>query len=127
MKKEISTRMAPEAIGPYSQAVKAGDFLYISGQLPIDPNVGTIVEGGIESQVNQVLQNLNAILKEADMSFENVIKTTVLLTDLGDFATVNQIYAQYFNGEVLPARAAFQVAALPKAAMVEIELVAYRG
>ncbi len=127
MKKEISTSKAPDAIGPYSQAVRAGDFLYISGQIPIDPKTGALVEGGIEPQANQVFQNLDAILKEAGMSFDNVVKTTVLLADMGDFATVNQIYAQFFNGAILPARAAFQVAALPKAAMVEIELVAYQG
>ena len=124
MKKEICTKNAPDAIGPYSQAVRAGDFLYVSGQVPIDPKTGAVVEGGIQAQAHQVFKNLKAILEEAGMSFDNVVKTTVLL---GDFATVNEIYAQYFNGAILPARAAFQVAALPKAAMVEIELVAYQG
>ena len=127
MKKESCTKNAPDAIGPYSQAVRAGDFLYVSGQVPIDPKTGAVVEGGIQAQAHQVFKNLKAILEEAGMSFDNVVKTTVLLADMGDFATVNEIYAQYFNGAILPARAAFQVAALPKAAMVEIELVAYQG
>ena len=127
MKKEICTKNAPDAIGPYSQAVRAGDFLYVSGQVPIDPKTGAVVEGGIQAQAHQVFKNLKAILEAAGMSFDNVVKTTVLLADMGDFATVNEIYAQYFNGAILPARAAFQVAALPKAAMVEIELVAYQG
>ena len=127
MKKEICTKNAPDAIGPYSQAVRVGDFLYVSGQVPIDPKTGAVVEGGIQAQAHQVFKNLKAILEEAGMSFDNVVKTTVLLADMGDFATVNEIYAQYFNGAILPARAAFQVAALPKAAMVEIELVAYQG
>ena len=127
MKKEICTKNAPDAIGPYSQAVRAGDFLYVSGQVPIDPKTGAVVEGGIQAQAHQVFKNLKAILEEAGMSFDKVVKTTVLLADMGDFATVNEIYAQYFNGAILPARAAFQVAALPKAAMVEIELVAYQG
>lgn len=127
MKKEICTKNAPDAIGPYSQAVRAGDFLYVSGQVPIDPKTGAVVEGGIQAQAHQVFKNLKAILEEAGMSFDNVVKTTVLLADMGDFATVNEIYAQYFNGAILPARAAFQVATLPKAAMVEIELVAYQG
>ena len=127
MKKEICTKNAPDAIGPYSQAVRAGDFLYVSGQVPIDPKTGAVVEGGIQAQAHQVFKNLKAILEEAGMSFDNVVKTTVLLADMGDFATVNEIYAQYFNGAILPARAAFQVAALPKAAIVEIELVAYQG
>ena len=127
MKKEICTKNAPDAIGPYSQAVRAGDFLYVSGQVPIDPKTGAVVEGGIQAQAHQVFKNLKAILEEAGMSFDNVVKTTVLLADMGDFATVKEIYAQYFNGAILPARAAFQVAALPKAAMVEIELVAYQG
>ena len=127
MKKEICTKNAPDAIGPYSQAVRAGDFLDVSGQVPIDPKTGAVVEGGIQAQAHQVFKNLKAILEEAGMSFDNVVKTTVLLADMGDFATVNEIYAQYFNGAILPARAAFQVAALPKAAMVEIELVAYQG
>ena len=127
MKKEICTKNAPDAIGPYSQAVRAGDFLYVSGQVPIDPKTGAVVDGGIQAQAHQVFKNLKAISEEAGMSFDNVVKTTVLLADMGDFATVNEIYAQYFNGAILPARAAFQVAALPKAAMVEIELVAYQG
>lgn len=98
MKKEICTKNAPDAIGPYSQAVRAGDFLYVSGQVPIDPKTGAVVEGGIQAQAHQVFKNLKAILEEAGMSFDNVVKTTVLLADMGDFATVNEIYAQYFNG-----------------------------
>ena len=125
MKRKISTPNAPAAIGPYSQAVKAGDFLYVSGQIPLSPATGEIVGTTIEEQTEQVFANLQAILAEAGMTFDDVVKATVLLSDIANFGAVNTIYGKYFNGEVLPARAAFAVKDLPKGAMVEIELVAY--
>ena len=125
MKRKISTPNAPAAIGPYSQAVKAGDFLYVSGQIPLSPVTGEIVGTTIEEQTEQVFANLQAILIEAGMTFDDVVKATVLLSDIANFGAVNTIYGKYFNGEVLPARAAFAVKDLPKGAMVEIELVAY--
>ena len=125
MKRKISTPNAPAAIGPYSQAVKAGDFLYVSGQIPLSPVTGEIVGTTIEEQTEQVFANLQAILIEAGMTFDDVVKATVLLSDIANFGAVNTIYGKDFNGEVLPARAAFAVKDLPKGAMVEIELVAY--
>jgi 2-iminobutanoate/2-iminopropanoate deaminase len=127
MKTKISTPNAPAAIGPYSQAVKAGDTLYVSGQIPLSPVTGEIVGSTIEEQAEQVFQNLSAILTEAGMTFDNVVKATVLLSDIANFGAVNGIYGKYFNGEILPARAAFAVKDLPKGALVEIELVAYNG
>ena len=123
MKKEICTKNAPDAIGPYSQAVRAGDFLYVSGQVPIDPKTGAVVEGGIQAQAHQVFKNLEAVLSSAGCTFENVVKTTVFLTDLSDFAVVNEIYAQYFPAPC-PARSCVQVAALPKGSKIEVELIA---
>ncbi len=127
MKQKISTNKAPSAIGPYSQAVKAGDTLYISGQIPLCPATGKIVGETTAEQAEQVFKNLSAILEEAGMTFDNVVKATVLLTDIADFAAVNEVYAKYLNGETLPARAAFAVKALPAGAKVEIEMVAYGG
>ncbi|MDD6033991.1 MAG: RidA family protein [Oscillospiraceae bacterium] len=126
MKKKISTPNAPAAIGPYSQAVLAGDTLYVSGQIPLDPATGTLVGTTIEEQAEQVFKNLGAILTEAGMTFDDVVKATVLLNDIGDFAAVNAIYGKYLCGEVLPARAAFAVDSLPKGALVEIELIAVK-
>lgn len=120
----IHTENAPAAIGPYSQAVRAGDLLFVSGQLPIDPATGEFVAGGVAEQAVQSLKNAAAILEEAGSSIGQVVKTTVLLADIADFAVVNIEYARVFNGAVLPARAAYQVAALPKGALVEIELIA---
>jgi 2-iminobutanoate/2-iminopropanoate deaminase len=125
MKKIIHTTEAPEAVGPYSQAVLAGDSLYLAGQVGIDPEAGKIVEDTVEGQARQVIRNLEAVLKAADMTLENVVKTTVYLASIDDFQTVNQTYAEFF-GEHPPARAAFQVAALPLGALVEIEAVAIR-
>lgn len=122
--RSISTANAPAAIGPYSQAVCAGGLLFISGQLPIDPATEAFVEGGAAEQATQAIANISAILASEGLHLGHVVKTTVLLADLADFQTVNSIYAQYFQGEVLPARAAFQVAGLPKGALVEIEAVA---
>lgn len=119
----ISTTAAPAAIGPYSQAVRAGETVYVSGQLPAGPATGTFPLGGIRAQTEQSLQNISAILGEVGLTLDNVVKTTVLLQDINDFAAMNEVYARYFTG-VYPARVAYQVAALPKGALVEIEAVA---
>ncbi len=125
MKEIISSKNAPSAIGPYSQAVRAGNFLYISGQLPIDPATGEFAGMDIASQTTQALKNIGAILNTAGMDYADVIKATVLLNDINDFVPMNREYAKFFLKDC-PARAAFQVAALPKAALVEIEAVAYK-
>ena len=126
MKEIISTSNAPAAIGPYSQAVKAGGMLYISGQLPIDPATGEFAASDIAGQIRQSLENIKAILTQAGLGLENVVKTTVLLADIGDFGTMNGVYAEYFTG-ACPARAAFAVKGLPKGALVEIEAIAACG
>ncbi|AMD86947.1 reactive intermediate/imine deaminase [Actinomyces radicidentis] len=123
----IATESAPAAVGPYSQAVEAGGTVYVSGQIPLVPATGQIVEGGIEAQAEQSLKNVGAILEAAGLGYGDVVKTTVLLADINDFVAVNEVYARFFTGEVLPARAAFQVAALPRGAGVEIEAVAVRA
>lgn len=120
--KAIATDGAPRAIGPYSQAIEAGGFLFCSGQIPLKPN-GEMVEGGIEEQAKQVMENLAAVLKAAGLSMNNLVKTTIYLSDLNDFVKVNDIYGAYFE-EPFPARATVEVAALPKGAMIEIEAVA---
>ncbi|MEA9984761.1 MULTISPECIES: Rid family detoxifying hydrolase [Subtercola] len=120
----ISTTNAPGAVGPYSQAVRTGDLLFVSGQLPIDPATGVFALGGIGAETTQSLRNAEAILLEAGTSLDNVVKTTVLVTDLADFAEINAAYGAVFTGPVQPARAAYQVAALPMGARVEVELVA---
>ena len=125
MKQIISSKNAPGAIGPYSQAVRAGNFLYISGQLPIDPATGEFAGADIAAQTTQALKNIGAILNEAGMDYGDVVKTTVLLQNISDFVPMNQEYAKFFLQDC-PARAAFEVAALPKAALVEIEAVAYK-
>ena len=127
MKTRIHTDKAPAAIGPYSQAVLAGDFLYGSGQLPLDPVSGAMAGDTAAEQAEQSIRNLSAILEAAGMTLDDVVKTTVLLADIADFAAVNEVYAKHFTGAVLPARAAFAVRDLPKGAKVEIELVAYKG
>lgn len=126
MKKIIATTKAPGAVGPYSQAVLAGDNLFISGQLPIDPATGKFISDDVAEQTDQALKNMGAILQEADMTYDNVVKTTVLLKDIKDFTAMNEIYAKFFSGE-FPARAAFEVANLPLGARVEIEAVAFKG
>ncbi len=125
-KTAIATPSAPSAIGPYSQAILVGDTLYTSGQIPIDPKTGEFIPGGIQQQTSQVLENLKAILTEAGFSLAQVVKTTVFLKDLKDFAAMNEIYARYLapEGVTAPARSTVQVAALPKDALVEIEVVA---
>lgn len=122
MKKTISTSNAPQAIGPYSQAVEANGFLFVSGQIPIIPATGQIPEG-IEAQTEQVMKNIGAILEAAGLNYGNVVKSTVLLKNISDFATMNGIYAKYFTADC-PARAAFEVGNLPKNALVEIEVIA---
>ncbi len=126
VKKIIATSKAPSAIGPYSQAVAAGDFLYVSGQIPIDPATGNLVEGDIQAQSIQSLKNVKAIVEAAGCSMSDVVKTTVLLKNIADFAPMNEVYATFFTGDC-PARAAFAVADLPKGALVEIEAVVYTG
>jgi 2-iminobutanoate/2-iminopropanoate deaminase len=126
MKKAIETKNAPAAIGPYSQAIAMGNTLYISGQLPLSPSTGLFAGDDIVSQTKQCLENMKAILAEAGVDMDNVVKTTVLLKDISDFGMMNEVYASYFTG-TCPARAAFQVAALPKNALVEIEAIAVIG
>jgi 2-iminobutanoate/2-iminopropanoate deaminase len=123
MKKIISTKEAPGAIGPYSQAVRSGSFLFCSGQIPLDPKSGQIVPGEIDAQTRRVLDNIGALLKSEDITFDHVVKTTIFLTNLGDFQTVNEVYGSYFKQDP-PARSTIQVAALPKGANVEIEVIA---
>ncbi|MBQ7145678.1 MAG: RidA family protein [Lachnospiraceae bacterium] len=123
MKSPIHTNQAPAAIGPYSQAVKVGTLVFVSGQIPVDPATGEFAGPDIETQTHQSLKNLKAILEEAGSGLEKVVKTTVFLQDMNDFAAMNGVYAQYFK-EPFPARAAVQVGRLPKDALVEIECVA---
>ncbi len=123
--KTIATQNAPAAIGPYAQAVEVGPFVYTSGQIPLRPD-GTLVEGGIQEQIKQVLANLDAVLKEAGVARNQVCKSTIFMTNLADFALVNEAYGAFF-GDHKPARSTVQVAGLPKNVQVEIELVAYKG
>ena len=123
MKKVINTNQAPAAIGPYSQAIKVGNLVYTSGQIPIDPATGNFVEGGIKEQTRQSLTNIKAILEETGLSLNNVVKTTVFLADMNDFADMNSVYAEFFS-KPYPARSAVAVKTLPKGALVEIEVVA---
>jgi 2-iminobutanoate/2-iminopropanoate deaminase len=120
----VHTDLAPAAIGAYSQAVRVGDLLFVSGQLPLDPATGEFAGPTVRDEAVQALANAAAILAAAGTSMERVVKTTVLLADIADFAAVNEAYAEAFTGAVLPARAAYQVAALPRGARVEIELIA---
>ncbi len=124
--KALSTEKAPAAIGPYSQAIEAGGFVYTSGQLPIVAATGAFPEGGIKEQTRQSLLNAQAILQEAGLDLCNVVKTTVLLADIADFGEMNEVYAEFF-AQPYPARSAFAVKALPKGALVEIEMVAAKG
>jgi 2-iminobutanoate/2-iminopropanoate deaminase len=119
----VSSDAAPRAIGPYSQAVRAGSLLFVSGQIPLDPATGAMVEGDIAAQTHRVFLNLGAILEAAGVSFDHVVRTTVYLADMDDFATVNEIYGTYFSSPA-PARATIQAARLPKDARVEIDLIA---
>ena len=123
MKETIHTDLAPAAIGPYSQAIRANGFVYVSGQLPVDAATGTFAGEDIQSQTRQSLTNIQYILREAGLEMDNVVKTTVFLQDMGDFTAMNEVYATFFTGSC-PARAAVEVAKLPKGALVEIEAVA---
>ncbi len=125
MKQIIHTEKAPKAIGPYSQAVKSGNTLYISGQVPINPETEKIVEGGIKEQTEQVMKNISAILEEAGYSFSDVVKSTCLLSDMSNFAAMNEVYGKYYS-ENPPARAAFAVKELPLGVMIEIETIAVK-
>ena len=124
-KKVIASPLAPKAVGPYSQAVEANGTLYVSGQLPIDAQTGEFPEGGVKEQLVQIFKNLQYILEEAGYSFDNVVKTTVYLTNMGDFGTLNEVYSQFYR-EPYPARVAYAVAALPKGALAEVDVIAVK-
>lgn len=121
----VSTNKAPAAIGPYSQAVWAGDFLYLSGMMPIDPATGALEPANIAAQAARIMKNIEAVLSEAGLTQENVVKTTCFLSDMGNFAAFNAVYGEYFTSK--PARSCVAVRELPKGALVEVEVIAYRG
>lgn len=121
----ICTKNAPAAVGPYSQAIDCGDFVFLSGQIPLVPETGLVADGGLEAQAHQMFANIKAVLAEAGMSLSNVVKTTVFMTDLSQFAVFNAIYAEYFKAPY-PARSCVEVSALPKGVLVECELIARR-
>jgi len=123
MKKVINTNNAPAPIGPYSQAVAANGFLFVSGQIPSNPANGEVVSGDIKAEAKQVMENIQAILTEAGLTFSNIVKTSIFLTDMGNFAQVNEVYGTYFTDQ-FPARETVQVAALPKSVNVEISVIA---
>lgn len=123
---KIETENAPAAIGPYSQAIQAGNLVFLSGQIPLDPATGEMVAGGIEAQARQVMSNMQAVLNAAGVDFASLVKTTIYLVDLGEFATVNRIYGEYF-ATAPPARATVQVVALPKGSLIEIDGIAVKG
>ena len=123
MKHAISSPDAPKAIGPYSPAVRAGQLLFVSGQIALDPTTGQLIEGDVAAQTRRVMDNLGALLKAAGLSFSDVVRTTIFLADMGDFAAVNEVYSTYFRAPA-PARATVQVARLPKDARVEIDAIA---
>ncbi len=126
MKTIVTTDRAPAAVGPYSQAVWAGDFLFISGQIPLDPHTGTIIGDDAAAQAKKALENVKAVLEAAGLGMEHLVKVTVLLDDLADFAAVNEVYAEFFPSDY-PARAAYQAAGIPRGALVEIDAIAWRG
>ena len=126
MKQPVSTPDAPEAIGPYTQAIRAGDFLFLSGQIPLDPVSGQMIDGDVEAQAERVLANAEAVLREAGLEFADVVKTTIFLASMNDFARVNAVYARSFQADP-PARSTVEVSRLPKDAKVEMEFVAFRG
>lgn len=126
MKQVIFTAAAPAPIGPYSQAVLSGNTLYTSGQIALHPETGELITSTIEAETEQVMQNMKAVLEAADMSFENVVKTTIFIMDMNDFAAINTVYGSYFNEESAPARETVQVACLPKNVNVEISMIAIR-
>jgi 2-iminobutanoate/2-iminopropanoate deaminase len=122
-KKVVATKEAPQAIGPYSQAIKAGGFVFTAGQIPIDPATGKLIEGDVKAQTERVLKNLSAVLAAAGSNMDRVVKTTVFLKNMSDFPAMNEVYGQFFKNEP-PSRSTVQVAALPKDAVIEIEVVA---
>ncbi len=122
----IATTTAPAAIGPYSQAIMAGDVLYCSGQVPLDPATGALVNATVEAEAEQALQNLGGVLKAAGLGFDCVVRCTVYMTDMADYAAINEVYARYFSADMPPAREAVQVSALPRGARVEISCIAVR-
>ena len=126
MRQAVSSDQAPQAIGPYSQAIRSGAFLFLSGQIPLDPATGQLVGGDVAAQTRQVLDNLRAVLAAAGGSLDHVVRTTVYLADLGDFAAMNEVYGAYFTSPA-PARATVQVARLPRDARVEIDAIAHLG
>jgi 2-iminobutanoate/2-iminopropanoate deaminase len=126
MKRIIETRHAPAAIGPYSQAIEIGDTVFLSGQIGLDPGKGTLVQGGVAHETRQVLDNIREVLRAAGLEFGDVVKTTIFLISLADFEIVNGVYGEHFT-EGFPARSTVQVAALPRGAMVEIEVIAHRS
>lgn len=126
MREIVATEKAPAAIGPYAQANIVDGLIFTSGQVPLDPATGELVEGGIEEQTRQSLENVKAILEEAGSGLDKIVKTTCFLTDIGNFAKMNEVYATYFSDGVYPSRSAFEVGALPKGAMVEIEAIAMK-
>ena len=126
MKHIVATKKAPAAVGPYNQAIVAGDFVFCSGQIPIDPETGAMVSGGFAEQTEQVLKNVSAVLSAENLTLLNVVKATVFATDMAAFPVVNEVYARFFASEP-PARSFVQVGALPKGALVEIEVIAYKG
>jgi 2-iminobutanoate/2-iminopropanoate deaminase len=123
-KSVVKPKNSPAAVGPYNHAVRVGDLLFCAGQIPIDPATGNLVAGDIKAQTERVLQNVKAILDDQKLTFANVVKSTVFMTNLGDFAAMNEVYAKFFT-EIFPARSTVQVAALPKGASVEIEVIAH--
>jgi 2-iminobutanoate/2-iminopropanoate deaminase len=125
MKKVIHTEQAPKAVGPYSQAILSGNTLFISGQIPIDPATGKIVDGGIKEQTEQVMKNIGAVLEEAGFTYDDVVKSTCLLSDMDNFAAMNEVYAKYYPNNP-PARAAYGVVRLPLGVMIEIETIAVK-
>nr|WP_298927300.1 RidA family protein [uncultured Allomuricauda sp.] len=126
MKKIINTPNAPAPIGPYNQAVLIKDTLYISGQIPIDPSTGVLIEGDIKKETRQSMENLKAILSEANMTFEDVVKTSIFIKDMHQFSEINEVYGVYFNAETAPARETVEVANLPKFVNVEISMIAIK-
>ncbi|RXJ65410.1 regulator [Halarcobacter ebronensis] len=127
MKKIISTKKAPNAIGPYNQATSFEKLVFTSGQIALDPETMEVVSGGVKEQTTRVMENLKAVLEEAGSSFENVLKTTCFLADMGDFVAFNEVYGRYFKGETAPARSTVAVKTLPKNVLVEVEVIAYKN
>ena len=126
MQSAVSTGSAPKALGPYSQAIRAGQFLFVSGQVPLDPETGALVPGSIGDQTHRVLQNIGEILKAGGASFQQVVRTTVYLADLGDFSAMNEVYATFFTAPQ-PARSTIQAARLPRDARIEVDVIAFLG